>query len=154
MQDKKPLKRHSALQPLSRDHHHSLLLVWKLRKGIKAKIELKRITQYVKWFYEAYELAHFNHEEQYVLPILDDENEAVKKIKAEHQILKEAFLKETHSTESLTDLANLLESHIRFEERTLFNLIQDTATPQQLALIEAMDKKIKFEENETDTFWL
>ncbi|WP_241739476.1 hypothetical protein [Aestuariibaculum marinum] len=31
----KPLKRHKALQPLSREHHYGLLLTWKIRTGFK-----------------------------------------------------------------------------------------------------------------------
>ncbi len=154
MLDKKPIKRHVALQPLSRDHHQSLLLVWKIRKGIKANIELNRITQYVQWFYHAYELTHFYNEEKYVLPILAEENEAVRKIKAEHSLLKKYFLQQSHTAESLNDLANLLESHVRYEERDFFNVIQQTATAPQLELIAVIDEGLKFKENETDTFWL
>ncbi|CDF79955.1 hypothetical protein BN863_22430 [Formosa agariphila KMM 3901] len=35
MTDKKPLKRHKSLQPLSRDHHHGLLLAWKIRADLR-----------------------------------------------------------------------------------------------------------------------
>ena len=33
----KPQKRHKALQPLSREHHHGLLLSWKIRSGFNKK---------------------------------------------------------------------------------------------------------------------
>src|SRR5690606_10923423 len=32
-QSEKPIKRNKDLQPFSRDHHHSLLLCWKIRTG-------------------------------------------------------------------------------------------------------------------------
>ena len=35
----KPLKRHAGLVELSRDHHHGLLLSWKIRQGLKKEIE-------------------------------------------------------------------------------------------------------------------
>ena len=34
----KPQKRHKALQPLSREHHHGLLLSWKIRTGFSKDI--------------------------------------------------------------------------------------------------------------------
>ena len=42
----KPQKRHKALQPLSREHHHGLLLSWKIRAGFSKNIEPKRIKVY------------------------------------------------------------------------------------------------------------
>lgn len=39
----KSIKRTKALQPLSRDHHHGLLLCWKIRQGIKLNVEPERI---------------------------------------------------------------------------------------------------------------
>ena len=32
-------KRHKALQNLSREHHHGLLLSWKIRTGLNKNIE-------------------------------------------------------------------------------------------------------------------
>ena len=32
---KTPIKRHDALKHFSRDHHFGLLLVWKIREGVK-----------------------------------------------------------------------------------------------------------------------
>jgi len=40
-----PIKRNEALKPLSRDHHHGLLLCWKIRQGIKLNIEPERIKK-------------------------------------------------------------------------------------------------------------
>ena len=35
----KPIKRHKAIQPLSREHHQGLLLCWKIGKGFEKGIE-------------------------------------------------------------------------------------------------------------------
>lgn len=43
----KPIKRHTALKPLSREHHHGLLLSWKIREGLKRNIEIPRIKKYI-----------------------------------------------------------------------------------------------------------
>jgi hypothetical protein len=47
----KPLKRHAALQPLSREHHHGLLLGWKIRTGLSNGAPLERIKAYADWFF-------------------------------------------------------------------------------------------------------
>ena len=47
----KPIKRHKALQPLSRDHHHGLLLSWKIRAGFSKNIEPNRILYKGKQFF-------------------------------------------------------------------------------------------------------
>jgi len=48
-----PIKRNEALKPISRDHHHALLLGWKIRQGIKNKIPAERIKKYVIGFGQA-----------------------------------------------------------------------------------------------------
>jgi len=50
----KPLKRYKALQPLSKEHHHGLLLSWKLRMGFKKNIEIERMKTYADWFYQTH----------------------------------------------------------------------------------------------------
>ena len=47
-----PIKRHSALLEFSREHHFGLLLVWKVRQGLKKDIDLIRITDYIVFFFE------------------------------------------------------------------------------------------------------
>ena len=54
---------------------------------------------------------------------------------------------------SLKKLHVALKDHIRFEERILFNEIQDAATSQQLNLIEKNRPEEKFEDNLSDVFW-
>ena len=46
-----------------------------------------------------------------------------------------------------------LEGHIRFEERILFNKIQEVASPDQVKLIDDLHTEHKFEENSEDEFW-
>ena len=41
-----PIKRSEFLKPISREHHHGLLLCWKIRAGLKKGIEPERIKLY------------------------------------------------------------------------------------------------------------
>lgn len=149
----KPIKRHEALKTLSREHHHGLLLCWKIRAGIKNNIELSRIKTYADWFYQTYLIPHFEMEEKYLFSILGDQNDLVRKAISDHQRLKHLFRDDLDLPKSLSLIEDELEKHIRFEERILFNEIQKIASPEQLLTLEQIQSKEKFVDNLSDTFW-
>jgi hemerythrin-like domain-containing protein len=149
----KPIKRHSSLQPLSREHHHTLLLVWKIRKAIKEHVALERVDQYVSWFYQQYVLPHFEMEEKFIYPVLGEEHELIVQALNEHKQLKGYFEAKGKDEIAYAELADLLEKHIRFEERTLFNVIQAIATEQQMKAIAEKHGSDQFADNEADPFW-
>lgn len=149
----KPIKRHPALQPLSREHHNGLQLSWKIRTGLKKDIEISRITKYVDWFYKTHLLPHFEIEEKYIFPILGKDNDLIKKAISEHREIKRLAGTEAELYKNLNPLAEILENHIRFEERVLFNEIQSVATSEQLQQIEFHHSGIGFTDNLTDAFW-
>lgn len=148
-----PLKRTEALKSLSRDHHHGLLLCWKIRQGIKQNVEPDRIKKYLDWFWISYLKPHFEIEEQYVFPILGKENKLVKQALAEHRKLKRLFVNESDIQKSISLIEEELEKHIRFEERVLFNEIQVVASSEQLLQIELDSSDKIFYENLSDPFW-
>ncbi|HLT34547.1 MAG TPA: hemerythrin domain-containing protein [Aquaticitalea sp.] len=149
----KPLKRHKALQPLSRDHHYGLLLSWKIRSGFNKKVEVERIKAYADWFFKNHLIPHFELEERYVFPVLDKKNELVKRAMADHRRLKRLFNTEDDVQKSLHKIEEELEQHIRFEERVLFPEIQKVASEEQLSLLEKIHQDEKLEDNIDDEFW-
>ena len=149
----KPLKRHKALQPLSRDHHHGLLLSWKIRSGFSKKIEPERIKTYADWFFETHLIPHFKLEEKYVFTLLDADNDLVKQALAEHRRLIRLFKTEDDIEKSLSKIEEELELHIRFEERILFPQIQKVATEVELALIAEIHHDENFVDKVDDEFW-
>lgn len=153
MEKSKPIKRSKSIQPLSRDHHHSLLLCWKIRKGFLKGVAPERIKKYTDWFFGVHVLPHFEIEERYLYPILGEENELVQKALAEHRRLKRLFEDKEDLLKSLGLIEEELELHIRFEERELFNEIQKEATEEELAVIAENHKDEKFQENTEDEFW-
>lgn len=153
METKKPIKRNKSLQPLSRDHHHSLLLCWKIRMGFSKGVAVERIKRYVNWFFEHHIRPHFELEEKHLFPILGNSNEVVKKAIAEHRRLRRLFNDTDDISRSLSLIEEELERHIRFEERVLFNEIQKTASEEQLQLISKLHTDEKFKDNTDDTFW-
>ncbi|KYG75497.1 hemerythrin domain-containing protein [Roseivirga echinicomitans] len=154
MEERKPLKRHKALQPFSREHHHGLLLCWKIRKGFLSKVDPVRVKTYSDWFYKTHLIPHFSDEEKYIFPILGEEHEHIKKAMAEHRRLARLFDDKEDIARNLNRIEEELERHIRFEERVLFPEIQDIATPEQLELMTQMHDSVTFKENNEDPFWL
>lgn len=149
-----PIKRDLAIQPLSRDHHHGLLLCWKIRTGFEKGISAKRIKAYSNWFYEHHIKEHFEIEEKYVFPVLGNENDLVKNALEDHKLLKQLFTNSSDVENSLKKIQVELEKHIRFEERILFNKIQKAATSEQLKIIKENHSDDKFADNLSDQFWV
>lgn len=149
----KPLKRHKALVSFSREHHHGLLLSWKIRSGFSKNIEVERIKTYADWFFENHLVPHFELEETHIFPLLEPSNELVKRALADHRRLKRLFKTEDEIEKSLSKIEEELEQHIRFEERVLFPEIQKVATEDQLNVIEKIHHHEGFEDNLDDEFW-
>ncbi|WP_142784873.1 hemerythrin domain-containing protein [Changchengzhania lutea] len=151
--DNKPQKRHKALQPLSREHHHGLLLSWKIRSGFSKNIEPKRIKIYADWFFENHLIPHFEMEENHIFTILNEGNDFIKRALADHRRLKRLFTESGDETKALSKIEEELDKHIRFEERVLFPEIQKAATKEQLALIEDIHQEDDFIDKVDDEFW-
>ena len=116
----KPLKRAKALQPISREHHHGLLLSWKIREGLKKEVDPGRITKYADYFWEHHLIPHFEMEEKYIFPILGAENELIKTALEQHKELETLFAMKTDLVNNLSAIEKALTIHIRFEEQVLF----------------------------------
>ena len=126
-----PIKRHEALQPLSRDHHDGLLLCFKIRQGLKKEVEPQRIWAYIRHFYNHHLEEHFRDEERYLFPFLESDREGVQRALEDHSQI-ERMLSQSASRERCEKLEQILKAHIRFEERVLFNEFQDSLKDNQL----------------------
>lgn len=128
-----PVKRHEALKNLSREHHQALLLCWHIKEGLKKKVDPLRIRSYAGFIWETNLKQHFEIEEKYLFPILGKDHDLIKRAIDQHLKLESLFNSESETLKILKHIEEELESHIRFEERVLFNLIQEKATETQLA---------------------
>lgn len=154
MEDKvKPIKRHKAIQGFSREHHFGLLVSWKIRQGLKKGVDLKRIKRFADWSFKIYIKPHFDGEEKFMFPLLDDDDKLKKRAIAEHRRLERLFKDKTDINRALNLIEEELDAHIRFEERNLFNRIQEVANEEQLRQIEEFHKEIKETEEWKDKFW-
>lgn len=148
-----PLKRHPSLKQLSREHHHGLLLCWKIRTGLDKNIAPERIKKYTDYFFRTHLQPHFELEESAVFPLLGNNDPAIVQALGEHSELRELFSKADDLENTLKTISLRLNEHIRFEERVLFKMLQEKVPEEQLAKIIAMhNEKIK-EDFWTDAFW-
>lgn len=152
MTENRPIKRHTALQSFSKEHHYGLLLSWKIRQGLKSEIPIGRIWKYVDWFWQKHLSGHFEDEETILFPILSEENKNIKKAISQHKRLKRLFQSSPKDIRILNSIEEELEQHIRFEERILFNEIQEVANDEQLKRIEELHQ-FSDEEEWKDEFW-
>jgi hypothetical protein len=159
MNEHNPIKRDPAIADLSRAHHFGLQLVWKIRYGIKNNISVTRICSYVL-FSIVHELEpHFRDEERYLFPLLKTDDPLRTRAESEHKEirnLKECIIKDSQYSALFEQFANVLELHIRFEERELFNDIQDTTTKDLLARVgvELVRKNALSDVEWLDQFWI
>jgi hypothetical protein len=151
-----PIKRSPQLAPFSREHHDGLLLVWKIRQGIKMNIDPKRIGAYVTWFWETDLHSHFKREEIALEIVLAKSHPLRTRVEEEHEIIesKLAEIKKQASVEALDLLASIMRDHIRFEERTLFNYLQEVSSEEKLNMVYAIiNIENKVHTSWQDEFW-
>jgi iron-sulfur cluster repair protein YtfE (RIC family) len=149
----KPIKRAEYLKTLSREHHHGLLLCWKIKTGFSKGVSIKRMKLYLDWFFKNHLQPHFEIEEKYIFPILGNENILIKQAIEEHKIIAALFCNTSQIEISIKQIQVDLEKHIRFEERVLFNEIQKVASPENMEALQKLHSSEKFIDNTTDVFW-
>jgi len=156
MEQSKPIKRSKELMQLSREHHGGLLLVWKIKAGLSKAVEAKRIADYIVFFYVSNLQTHFKLEEDYVFSLLPADSALRIKAETQHKGINEmvSIFKMASDSDKLLQFADLLEEHIRFEERELFNYIEQNCAPELLLRAAAMsDHTSNNKQNWNDEFW-
>ncbi len=129
------MKRSEILIPLSQDHHHGLKLAMLISKdapeynNLPNDLEGKVLYAINAWEKEL--SIHFKNEEKKLFPAVkgrsDEIDNLINELLEEHKSIEQLVysLKENNSKEeTLDELSRALKSHIRKEERDLFDKIQ------------------------------
>lgn len=129
------LKRDPRLHGLSHDHHHTLVLARRAKRGATGK-DPAGLWARVKEEFHTEVLPHFEVEERWMLPQLLEvgETEMVERSLREHAQLRELA---SRDEPALLELGELLAAHIRYEETFVFMTAQQRLTDEQLNAIEA-----------------
>lgn len=145
--------RHPSLIPLSHDHHHGLALALRCRKQALGQLKpvgtegLRERAREFCEFFEANLVNHFRAEEEVLFPELiarlPESGEVIDPLLREHEQIRSAVPKlsaEAELGKLIFDLGDLLECHIRKEERELFPLFEDHL---DLFDVEAVGERIR-----------
>jgi hemerythrin-like domain-containing protein len=130
------LKRSIELQPLSRQHHNGLFFCLLLEKGVKKQADKILMRDFCMYFWESDLEHHFQLEETHlsILQHYPALKEGIGRMLDEHKHIRKFFINPDILTEySIFDqLQQLVDQHIRFEERELFPLIQQVINEEEM----------------------
>ena len=141
----RPMKRDVRLRQLSVDHHHALVLA---RRSAAAAASTDLHVQRTAWDevvrrFHADLAPHFEIEETYLLPALElvGAQDIAQRTRDEHAELIELVTTSVKDLQTrLQRFGTLLQEHVRFEERELFELAQTKLSGSDLqTLCDARD---------------
>ncbi|MFD3003223.1 hemerythrin domain-containing protein [Pontibacter toksunensis] len=147
------MKRHQSLVPISRQHHGGLLTARLLQhgappyKGMPTTATAKR--EYVLQFYKEHLQPHFQLEETTVFALAitasDILAQQARQLQAEHRQLEQLIQALPEATDTalpdkLHEVGQLLEQHIRQEERVFFEQMQQELPKDEL---QRLEKQVK-----------
>jgi hemerythrin-like domain-containing protein len=129
--------RHPSLTPLSHDHHHGLALGLRCRKQALGRLKpagaegLRLRAQEFREFFDKQLTPHFRAEERILFPFMREavphSGPLVDELIRDHEAFRQAIHKlgaGAALSKLLFDIGDLLERHIRREERELFPLFE------------------------------
>lgn len=125
------MKRCPALRNLSNEHHQGLVLAKRAKRAARTE-DAQRVWQEIRDRFAAELEPHFLTEETGLLPALErlGKDGLVQQTLDEHTALR--HLIGENGAQAMTGFAELLERHIRFEERELFEAAQRELSPAEL----------------------
>jgi hemerythrin-like domain-containing protein len=147
--------RHRSLILLSHDHHHGLALALRCRKQALGQVKpvgiegLKERAEEFKRFVSDNLERHFRAEEEILFPLIrslaPESQPMIDELLRGHEQIREYSdrLEEDKAIARLLfDVGDLLERHIRLEERELFPLFEVRAAAAETQRIEEEIKRI------------
>jgi hemerythrin-like domain-containing protein len=154
---KKPVTRNEHIKKLSREHHFSLLFCWKIRQGLKMDVAMERIGKYVEYFWRHHLQPHFREEEHILFsPIRDNQvQRAINEHKAIRLRIESLTDTKNNQRERLAKIADMVDEHVRYEERELFPHLERKLTKEQLENIGKLIQKHhqSLQDQYQDQFW-
>jgi len=153
------LKRSRQLKPLSSEHHHALLVAFQLKKGLAghgdsagAPKDLPGLLALARRFEDTVFLTHTRAEEELLGSHLSEAD--MKRLRMEHAEMVRLLVaarqaRPAEMRQALTAFAELLERHIRWEERELFPGCEAAMGEDALAVVgHELEKRLVLSHNE------
>lgn len=131
------MKRSAALEPLSHDHHASLQLAARIRRGLRAGADLEDLRREAVAHGRSELARHFEAEETLLVPVLrEDLTQRMLREHADLRALVDDVERADDPAPALAAFADALAAHVRFEEREAFPAVEASAGAEVLADIE------------------
>ena len=137
------MKRDVSLQPLSRQHHESLMACLMIEKGVRKHTDLKILQDFTRQFWEKDLNTHFTLEEHYLVPYLRQKKfpeYIIQSLLRDHELLRilsQRILNGGASYKGFLAFSTLLEKHVRFEERLVFEKAQEMISDLEMSEVTA-----------------
>jgi hemerythrin-like domain-containing protein len=133
------MQRNQYLRNLSSEHHQALALARDIKNACSTGEQQDALIKRVEAIFVAELLPHFDIEEQTILPALKrvGETSLVTKTLQDHAHLKK-LVSSLAEPGNLVAFSSALKEHVRFEERTLFEVCQSVLTDDELAAIDSL----------------
>ncbi|MFY9610204.1 MAG: hemerythrin domain-containing protein [Blastocatellia bacterium] len=141
-------RRHDSLIPLSREHQYALMLCLRIHRGL---IEHGPDTNWLQMkagqavqFFDGELATHFKAEEEFLFPPMRELSGApqiIDELVVEHGKLRGLIdrlrqIERSSLASTLKEFADTLEAHIRKEERELFPIYEQQASPETILRVE------------------
>ncbi|HZP71874.1 MAG TPA: hemerythrin domain-containing protein [Gaiellaceae bacterium] len=123
------MKRHPALVHLSHDHHHALVQTRRLKAAAAGTDPVAEADVFAAFFAEE-TVPHFREEEELLFPLAawsEETRPLLVQALLDHQQLRALAARLDQREElpaTMVELADLLDRHVRLEERELFPLLE------------------------------
>jgi hemerythrin-like domain-containing protein len=136
-------KRSRELRPLSSEHHQALLIAFQIKKAIAGHAEtagaprdLDGLVALARRFEDSVFHQHLSAEEEILARHLSPAD--ARRLRDEHRQLRDLIaearsLRQAARRAPLAAFADLLERHVRWEERELFQRCESELDPEELA---------------------
>jgi hemerythrin-like domain-containing protein len=130
------MKRTQELRTLSEDHHHGLVQARRLRRAADEATSTEPVAEEFLDFWQKETTIHFRKEEEVLLPVMarhggELSREPIVVMLQGHAQIRALVMRLSDETmggnvrpETLREIGEQLEAHIRLEEREVFPLIE------------------------------
>src|SRR5579875_2145971 len=73
MKKKLLVHRDGTMASLGKDHHYDLMFCWRIKQGIKKRVDTRRLFQYVQYFWFHHLREHLSEEENLLFGRVQDD---------------------------------------------------------------------------------
>jgi len=137
------MKREVSLQPLSSQHHDTLMACLMIEKGVRKNTDLKVLQDFTRQLWEKDVHKLMILEESHLVPYLRQKKfpeYIIQSLLRDHELLRilsARILNGGASYKGFLAFTSLLENHVKFEEKLVFEKAQELSSENELKMVSA-----------------